>query len=46
MMLLDQEVQNLFAGYEYVEKVEVRKKSKKTTHNTESEQVSLRVSGR
>lgn len=47
MMLRDPEVQNLFNGYEFAEKkLEARKKSLRSTNNTDSEQISLRGSGR
>lgn len=47
MMLRDPEVQNLFDGYEYTEKkLEVRKKSLRSTNGTDSEQFLLRGSGR
>ena len=46
IMLRDAEVQSLFKGYEFQERGHLRKKSTRTTNYTDSEQISLRGSGK
>jgi hypothetical protein len=45
-MLRDSQVQALFEGYEYEININPRKRSLRSTNHTDSEQVSLRGSGK